>query len=160
MLCICNRSLPLRNFTLFGEDIMRRPAYRKWFFMIITAVLALSGIRTGSAAACSVSPPADIPLSPARLQRILINPHHDVSTSEILGRKNAEALVASSIRNRTRANFRMDDTGILPEQANLSFSSLYTEAALRRWNRQPHVRSWIIRYIHDQDGEKDGAFSS
>ena len=69
-------------------------------------------------------------------------------------------IIAGSIRSRERANFRMDDTGMLPEQTDLSFSSLYTASALRRWNRQPHVRSWIIRYIHDQDGEKDGAFSS
>lgn len=139
---------------------MRRHTYRKWLFLIITAVLALSGTRTGSAAACSVSPPSDIPLSAARLQRTLFMPYRDVSTSEILGRRDAETLVAGSIRSRERANFRMDDTGMLPEQTDLSFSSLYTASALRRWNRQPHVRSWIIRYIHDQDGEKDGAFSS
>jgi hypothetical protein len=87
-------------------------------------------------------------------------PYRDVSTSEILGRRDAETIIAGSIRSRERANFRMDDTGMLPEQTDLSFSSLYTASALRRWNRQPHVRSWIIRYIHDQDGEKDGAFSS
>lgn len=139
---------------------MRRHTYRKWLFLIITAVLALSGTRTGSAAACSVSPPSDIPLPAARLQRTLLMPYRDVSTSEILGRRDAETLVAGSIRSRERANFRMDDTGMLPEQTDLSFSSLYTASALRKWNRQPHVRSWIIRYIHDQDGEKDGAFSS
>ena len=139
---------------------MRRHTYRKWLFLIITAVLALSGTRTGAAAACSVSPPSDIPLSAARLQRTLLMPYRDVSTSEILGRRDAETIIAGSIRSRERANFRMDDTGMLPEQTDLSFSSLYTASALRRWNRQPHVRSWIIRYIHDQDGEKDGAFSS
>ncbi len=139
---------------------MRRHTYRKWLFLIITAVLALSGTRTGSAAACSVNPPSHIPLSAARLQRTLLMPYRDVSTSEILGRRDAETIIAGSIRSRERANFRMDDTGMLPEQTDLSFSSLYTASALRRWNRQPHVRSWIIRYIHDQDGEKDGAFSS
>ena len=139
---------------------MRRHTYRKWLFLIITAVLALSGTRTGSAAACSVNPPSHIPLSAARLQRTLLMPYRDVSTSEILGRRDAETIIVGSIRSRERANFRMDDTGMLPEQTDLSFSSLYTASALRRWNRQPHVRSWIIRYIHDQDGEKDGAFSS
>lgn len=136
-------------------------AYRqkKWLFLSLLAAMALSGIRTGPAA-CPDSFPADASRQAARLRQAVAVPYHDVLTAESLGRNNAESVIACSIRNRGKVVYKITDSCLLADAAAFAFPFLSTGSALRRRNRQPYVRSWIIRYIHDQDGEKDGAFFS
>lgn len=136
-------------------------AYRqkKWLFLPLFAAMILSGIRTGPAAAYLDAFPADARQA-ARLRQAVTMPYHDVLTAESLGRNNAESVIACSIRNRGKVVYKITDSCLLADAAAFAFPCLSTGSALRRRNRQPYVRSWIIRYIHDQDGEKDGAFSS
>lgn len=136
-------------------------AYRqkKWLFLPLFAAMILSGIRTGPAAAYLDAFPADARQA-ARLRQAVTMPYHDVLTAERLGRNNAESVIACSIRNRGKVVYKITDSCLLADAAAFAFPFLSTGSALRRRNRQPYVRSWIIRYIHDQDGEKDGAFSS
>ena len=133
---------------------------KKWLFLPLVAAMILAGIRTGPAAAYLDAFPPDASLQAARLQQVVIIPYHDIITAENLGRNSAESVIACSIRNRGNMIYRITDSCLPADAAAFAFPFLCTGPALRRRNRQLYVRSWIIRYIHDQDGEKDGAFSS
>lgn len=134
--------------------------YRKWLFLPLFVAMILSGIRAEPVAAYANTFPSDTPPKTEKLRQIAVMPYRDALTAEILGRKNAQSIIACSIRNRGKTIYQKSDSGLLTDVSAFSFPSLCTASALRRRNRQPYVRSWIIRYIHDQDGEKDGAFSS
>ncbi len=130
---------------------------KKQLAFCLALILLLSGIQAGSAAISgNVSPFHGSSHTPS-VHRIIYWLHHDVSTEERLGTRSARLILEHCILSRGRGFCRMPDILYPVSRADSASCPPASAAMLHRQEKEPYTHSWMIRYIHDQDGEKEGA---
>ena len=130
--------------------------HKRHLFLWLSAVLLLSGIQTKAATAYSSTRPFHTPLRSPVVQYMVSWLYHDVSTGESLGTRSVKTVLDCCTRNPGRGFCRMPDPVYMRSRPDiLSYPSALT-ARLYRQSRETGSIPWIIRYIHDQDGEKEG----
>ena len=129
--------------------------YKKQLFIWLAVVLFLSGIQTGSAISYgSTKTLHTSPHTPA-IQHIVSWLYHDVSTEENLGTRSVRSILDCCIRSRGKGFCRIPDPIYPVSKSDVFLYAPASAAKLYQQTREPYALSWIIRYIHDQDGEKD-----
>lgn len=134
--------------------------YRNAVLWIFAISMMISGIHLGTISAAAISLRQEkTPLSAETYQVPENSLYHDISTSEITGAKNANTILHCAVRNRGRALYH----NIYITQ----FMEKHTACSLLFKTTVQHTREavtdsicTIIRYIHNQDGEKGGLTST
>lgn len=134
---------------------MKHPLKRR-LALYLAAILLLSGIQTKSAIFSSIRPFQTSSHAPA-VHSIVYWLYHDVSAEESLGTRSARLVLEHCMRSRSKGFCRMPDLLYSISRADTASCPPVPAAVLHRQEREPYTVSWIIHYIHDQDGEKEGA---
>lgn len=131
---------------------------KKALFTLLAVVMLISGIRAETTYAILYTGGRGSPLRAPNVRRSIVWQQQDLFTGESIGNRQSRSLPEYVSRGRKRSTlYRQADSPYLPAEAIPFAYSLSSSAGIRRRKQEPYVRSWIIRYIHDQDGEKDGA---
>lgn len=149
--------LPLTRKTyIFRKAYVFRKAYtfRKAILWVLAVSVILSGVHLELSLGAAFSQCQNrAPLSAENYHTAANKLYHDISTGEITGAKNANTILYGSIRGRGQVLYR--NTVIL------DFMEKHTACSLLLKSVAQHSRSigihsicTIIRYIHNQDGEK------
>lgn len=128
--------------------------YRNAILWVFAAAMVVSSIHLGTASAMAFSRyQNESPLSSETYQSTASSLYHDISTSEITGTKNASTILHCAIRNRGRALYH--------NSYIFEFMEKHTACSLLLMSTVRHIQQTstdgictIIRYIHNQDGEK------
>lgn len=132
--------------------------YKKLFILIVTMLMAFSVIQSEHSSALAYADSHnEIPLSTRACQVDYARLYHDVSTGEIIGVRNVRTILDCVERSRSRIIYR---TSCLPygETTLSEWSGGHSTTRQRSQTSESISLDRIIRYIHDQDGEKDSAF--
>ena len=127
---------------------------------LLVLLMILSSVSAGQANASAVILPSKAtPLTCRNYQsRQAMWKQNDISTSEILGIRNTLTLLEYNVRQtRRRLSYHHIDTDLKTLSYNPSFFT-YKMIVSHSLNEELDSQYKIIRYIHDQDGEKDNLF--
>lgn len=125
---------------------------------ILSMLMLLSCIHSGQVTAASIYlPSVGVPLSPATYKSNMVWRNDDISTSEIIGIRRAGALLEYSQRTKRRQSCHETHVPFFGTLENRWIFHTKT-AAKQSLVTGIDSKYKIIRYIHDQDGEKDDLF--
>lgn len=135
---------------------MKHPS-KKRLALYLAAILLLSGVQAKTAAISgNIRPFQTSPHAPA-VHSIVYWLYHDVSAEESLGTRSARSVLEHCARSRSKGFCRMPNLLYSISRADTASCPPAPAAMLHRQEIEPYTVSWMIHYIHDQDGEKEGA---
>jgi len=128
------------------------------FVCILSLLMILTSIHSGQATAASINLPSTaIPLSSTTYKSNAVWSNDDISTSELIGVRRASALFEYSQRSKRRQLYLDSHIPFISSTGNCENFN-YKTAVKQSLATGIDSKYKIIRYIHDQDGEKDNLF--
>ncbi|MCH5251531.1 MAG: hypothetical protein J1F22_01040 [Lachnospiraceae bacterium] len=135
-----------------------RNTQKKYIMWVLLAALILSGIHSvKTSAVIFLHAENGIPLSQSACQPASSRLYRDMCNSEIIGADRTRTVLQASLRNRGRQLFYFPYVSVLTTNHN-SFSLMLKTVLTRYLETENSGISKIIRYIHNQDGEKGISF--
>ena len=132
---------------------------KKVVFLMLSLAMLLSGLRIGTTVTYVYATQSEIPLQTQNIRQNVIWMNQDLPIGRLAGYRHTDSVPNySRAESRKRMLYGPGDFSCLTDELTNSAQIPFSTSELCRRNKKLHARSWIIRYIHDQDGEKDGAF--